>query len=392
MSSTTDAAPESAVDVLAVAEEKPARRFPAPCWTQEETLALIQAYRDRWYALRRGYLRTADWDAVAEAVFSRCPDASPAKTSAQCRHKMEKLRQRYRAEKQRSLSFPAGCFFSNWFFFENMDAMENGTQISAARSNPDPDEQTNPGNNNNNAFGFKTLIDQGMMKSKPQNPRKLTKPADDSNPNFGPPVPNGYLPYFDFPSSKKQQVEALPLENAFPIRTRVEAIPLAIGFNPKPKNGFNRGPNPNYTEYEDRKDPSEEYLMRVLEQRNPSHIRGSFMEGSNLDRVVSGFPRSGNKSSGGSGGGLKRERGESSDSTDQIASSIRFLAEGFIKIEKMKMEMAKEIEQMRMEREMKHSEMILETQKHIVDVFGKALSEMKNNRKKAKTFASQGES
>ncbi|RAL50686.1 hypothetical protein DM860_015833 [Cuscuta australis] len=355
MSSTTDAAPESAVDVLAVVQEKPARRFPAPCWTQEETLALIEAYRERWYALRRGYLRTADWDAVAEAVFSRCPDASPAKTSAQCRHKMEKLRQRYRAEKQRSLSFPAGCFFSNWFFFENMDAMENGTQVSAARSNPDPDEQTNP---------------------------------DDSNPNFGPPVPNGYLSYFDVASSKQQQVEALPLENAFPIKTRVEAIPLAIGFHPKRsgelRNGFNR-------EYDERNDPSEEYLMRALEQRNSSHMRGSFMEGSNLDRAVSGFPRLGDKSSGGSGGGLKRER-ESSDSIDQIASSIRFLAEGFIKIEKMKMEMAKEIEQMRMEREMKHSEMILESQKHIVGVFGKVLSEMKKNIKKAKTFASQGES
>ncbi|VFQ63742.1 unnamed protein product [Cuscuta campestris] len=385
MSSTTDAAPESAVDVLAVVQEKPARRFPAPCWTQEETLALIEAYRERWYALRRGYLRTADWDAVAEAVFSRCPDASPAKTSAQCRHKMEKLRQRYRAEKQRSLSFPAGCFFSNWFFFENMDAMENGTQVSAARSNPDPDEQTNPGNN---SFGFKTLIDQGLLKSKPNNSRKLTKPADDSNPNFGPPVPNGYLSYFDVASSKQQQVEALPLENAFPIKTRVEAIPLAIGFHPKRsgelRNGFNR-------EYDERNDPSEEYLMRALEQRNSSHMRGSFMEGSNLDRAVSGFPRLGDKSSGGSGGGLKRER-ESSDSIDQIASSIRFLAEGFIKIEKMKMEMAKEIEQMRMEREMKHSEMILESQKHIVGVFGKVLSEMKKNIKKAKTFASQGES
>ncbi|KAL0344564.1 UNVERIFIED_CONTAM: hypothetical protein Sradi_4287700 [Sesamum radiatum] len=129
MSSATTAV--SAADAVTVADtvEKAPRRFPPPCWTQEETLALIEAYRERWYALRRGYLRTADWDAVAAAVTSRCPGASPAKTSAQCRHKMEKLRQRYRAEKQRALSFPypAGRYFSSWFFFENMEAMENGT-------------------------------------------------------------------------------------------------------------------------------------------------------------------------------------------------------------------------------------------------------------------------
>lgn len=144
MSSNVDSTVVVAED--AVPEEKPpppVRRFPPPCWTQEETLALIEAYRERWYALRRGYLRTADWDAVAATVTSRCPDASPAKTSAQCRHKMEKLRQRYRAEKQRSLSCPTGRFFSSWFFFDNMDAMENGTTVAAIRSN----NQQSPRNN-----------------------------------------------------------------------------------------------------------------------------------------------------------------------------------------------------------------------------------------------------
>ncbi|CAH9114122.1 unnamed protein product [Cuscuta europaea] len=374
MSSTTDAAAEAAIDVLAVMEEKPCRKFPAPCWTQEETLALIEAYRERWYALRRGYLRTADWDSVAEAVFNRCPDASPAKTSAQCRHKMEKLRQRYRAEKQRSLSYPAGSFFSNWFFFENMDAMENGTQVSAAaRSNPDQDEHHMA-----QGFGLKTLIDQNLVKL------KLNNPMEDSNPNnYASRVPNGYGSHLDVASSKKQHVEAaaaLPLEKAFPIKTRVNAIPLPVGFKPKRsdfnncemKNGFDRGGGGrhlNLTEYEDRIDPSEEYLMRLLEQRNSGHVsRGNLR-----------FQRS----AAGTGGGVKRER-ESRSNSDQIASSIRFLAEGFIKIENMKMEMAKEMERMRMEREMKQSEMILESQKQMLDVFGKVLHEINNN-KKART-------
>lgn len=427
MSSTTEAAPEAGMEELvAVVEEKPGRKFPAPCWTQEETLALIEAYRERWYALRRGYLRTADWDSVAETVVSRCPDASPAKTSAQCRHKMEKLRQRYRAEKQRSLSYPAGRFFSNWFFFENMDAMENGTVVSAARSNQEPDKQTISGN----AFGLKTLIDQNILKLK-LNPTKLTKSIEDSNPNFGfdqeitpknfgARVPNGYLSYLDVAASKKEQVDVLHLETPFGMKTRIDGIPIPIGFKPKRssfngelKNGFDvvnkemgkldRGMNSNLSEYNGI-NPSEEYIMRVLADRNSSvHVRGNngggAMEDSNHDMGVSSnrflsssLPRVGKKMSDGSSGvGCKRER-NSVDSVDQIAASIRFLGEGFMKIEKMKMEMAKEIEQMRMEREMKQSQMILESQKQMVDCFMKVLSELKNSKKAKKAGEHEQES
>ena len=51
----------------------------------------------------------------------------------------------------------------------------------------------------------------------------------------------------------------------------------------------------------------------------------------------------------------------------------------------MKMEMAREIETMRMEMEMKRTEMILESQQRIVEAFAKAISEKK---KKAKTVSS----
>ncbi|KAH6807313.1 Alcohol dehydrogenase transcription factor Myb/SANT-like family protein, partial [Perilla frutescens var. frutescens] len=147
----------AADDSVAVADkvEKPQRRFPPPCWTQDETLALIEAYRERWYALRRGYLRTADWDAVATTVAERCPGASPAKTSAQCRHKMEKLRQRFRAEKQRALSLPhpGGRYFSSWFFFENMEAMENGTSPPSTVHKPE---------NSADGTRLKSLLDQNI--------------------------------------------------------------------------------------------------------------------------------------------------------------------------------------------------------------------------------------
>ncbi|MFS7988954.1 hypothetical protein Hanom_Chr11g01041051 [Helianthus anomalus] len=42
-----------------------------------------------------------------------------------------------------------------------------------------------------------------------------------------------------------------------------------------------------------------------------------------------------------------------------MVSSIRLLGEGFMKVEKMKMDMAREIEEMRMETEMKQNEMMM---------------------------------
>ncbi|KAG0476122.1 hypothetical protein HPP92_012963 [Vanilla planifolia] len=79
------------------------RRLPPPCWSHEETLALIDAYRDKWYSLGRGNLRASHWDEVAAVVARCCPSSPVCKTSVQCRHKVEKLRKRYRSEKQRSL-------------------------------------------------------------------------------------------------------------------------------------------------------------------------------------------------------------------------------------------------------------------------------------------------
>ncbi|KAK1262361.1 hypothetical protein QJS04_geneDACA008683 [Acorus gramineus] len=78
------------------------RRPPPPCWAHEETLALIESYRDKWNSLRRGNLRAADWQSVADSVADRCGQDPPSKTATQCRHKVEKLRKRYRAEKRKN--------------------------------------------------------------------------------------------------------------------------------------------------------------------------------------------------------------------------------------------------------------------------------------------------
>ncbi|KAK2987769.1 hypothetical protein RJ640_016364 [Escallonia rubra] len=68
---------------MAATPNKHPLKFLPPCWIQEEALSLIEAYRERWYELCRGYYRTADWDAVAATVGIHCPRAFPSKTSTQ---------------------------------------------------------------------------------------------------------------------------------------------------------------------------------------------------------------------------------------------------------------------------------------------------------------------
>ncbi|KAK8945354.1 hypothetical protein KSP40_PGU003692 [Platanthera guangdongensis] len=108
-------------------ETLPRRGFPPPCWSSEETLALIQSYRQKWLSNRRANLRAADWESVAADLSVRSsllPSATP-KTSVQCRHKFEKLRKRFRSERLRSLTLrPHAPPSSSWSFFPIMKSLE----------------------------------------------------------------------------------------------------------------------------------------------------------------------------------------------------------------------------------------------------------------------------
>jgi hypothetical protein len=124
------------------------RRLPPPCWTHEETLALIEAYRDKWEALKKGNLRAADWDEVAGAVTARCGRFPTAtyKSGVQCRHKIEKLRKRYRAERSRSAGRSKG---PKWPFFPLLHDLAGG---GAPDPSPNPIIKIKPrGSNTNNA-------------------------------------------------------------------------------------------------------------------------------------------------------------------------------------------------------------------------------------------------
>ncbi|KAL7164980.1 hypothetical protein ACSBR2_040799 [Camellia fascicularis] len=378
---------------MTTTEKKPPRKFPPPCWTQEETLALIDVYRERWYALRRGYLRTADWDAVAAAVVTRCPDASPSKTSAQCRHKMEKLRQKYRTEKQRSLSFP-GRFFSSWFFFDNMDSMSlplgsNQNANNRIESGVESVKKIDGNSSSNLGLGEDGVgVDRNsvILGLRAKNYSKIDA---NSNPNCGSTVLNGHSSYLDEGSDEDVGDDT---DFQGPIRSKkFEKIHGNFGPNFDSDGGFYIKPPMD----QDLVPPG--FRAKKFNDRYsiPTGIRSKSSgktEGNscpNLDsRFVNGngfsstFGLGLGKKTGGGGRGVKRERGEIAE----MASAIKVLGEGFVKMEKMKMEMAGEIEKMRMEMEMKRNELILESQRQIVDAFVTVLQE--NKKKKVNTMLS----
>ncbi|KAK1356469.1 Trihelix transcription factor [Heracleum sosnowskyi] len=398
------------------------RKFPPPCWTQEEALALIEAYRERWYALRRGYLRTADWDSVADAVGQRCPGASPAKTSAQCRHKMEKLRQRYRAEKQRSLSYP-GRFFSSWFYFESMDAMENGTspgsgsnQVTVVDHNSVPLGFNLKNSKKVDNFTSSNVDHEGVLSRGGYNVKGVSERNSvplgfrlknlgkfDVKPDAGVGyrVPSGYPLYVDGGSDEEMENNGSQYEDS-PSDFRVRKFGNG-GIRIKNLSGEQLMPTAFRSRKVEKLDPDYEcddggyqggdgeYWGKVPNDRNsaPAGTRQKFNiktdrnSNPNFDpRFMNEFPsqaRSDLDRKSDSSRGVKRGRNPIED----MVSSIKLLGEGFMKMEKMKMDLAKEIEKMRMDMEMKRNELLIESQQQIVDAFVKGLFE-----KKAKTTLS----
>ncbi|KAI3444828.1 hypothetical protein Pfo_001493 [Paulownia fortunei] len=304
--------PTATLALPSIAAVSASRRLPPPCWTPDETVALIDAYKDKWYSLRRGNLRANHWQEVADDVASRCP-SSPRKTAVQCRHKMEKLRKRYRAEIQRA-AVHGGVrrFSSSWAHFQNMHSMERGPNDPSPPSSSDEEEDDHKNsikrindlyNHNNNQKVF--FGNQG-------------------------PVDNGTTPGF--------------------------RIKIPVGVAPKVYSKFDEmgcqnpnNPNPRFT----------------------NSVASGYGAASN--KVLrNGFPERGEIGKR-AGEILKKKKVDAG--VGEVAAAIHALGEGFMRIEKVKMDMARQIEEMRMEMELKRTEMILESQQRIVEAFAKAISE-----------------
>ncbi|XP_043697876.1 trihelix transcription factor ASIL2-like [Telopea speciosissima] len=296
------------------------RRLPPPCWSHEETVALIDSYRDKWYTLRRGNLKATHWQDVADAIARRCPFANPSKTSVQCRHKVEKLRKRYRTEKQKALSNP-GRFSSSWVYFRKMDGMEKGPSPAPPRSNSTDEDDEDDDDDENEDDGED---DDPMPPTNTRSLHRLLNNGVSTNGSSGGGVGGFRL--------------------RIPSRATI-ALPAITGFRSKSYDRVvdeNPNPNPNH---------------------NPRYMNGGSSSRSSFGRRSDG-------GGGGGGGGVKREM----DPVSDMVTSIRMLGEGFVKMEQRKIDVAREIERMRMDMEMKRTEMILESQQRIVEAFAKGFS------------------
>lgn len=413
----------------------PTRKVPPPCWTHDETLALIDAYRDRWLALRRGYLRSSDWEAVSTAVSGQCAHVLPPKTSAQCRHKIEKLRQRYRAEKQRSLSFP-GKFFSSWVFFNNLDFIDEGS-TSTVGSNQANSQVIHPGG----GFRLKS-VRLGSKSDGVSNPNvDLDEDDDDEGFVLKNPISGGrnsFHPGFigsknykriDGNSKKRPDFgHDFDVGGGFPLKSFGDrsSVPPRFRSQNYSKIDANSDSNLDFDhEFDDGIESSAGIRKRTLRDWDPSRFKSKNYNGnSDLDQdddydvedgmnsgggfhrktqgewrsVPSGFrPKNYSNMDGNSNSSIlngcssssrlkfvKKSNGErvkrESDPVGELVSSIKFLGDWFVKMEKMKMETAREIEKMRMDMELKRNEMLLESQRQIVDAFVNGFLEKKKKK------------
>ncbi|KAJ6704030.1 TRIHELIX TRANSCRIPTION FACTOR ASIL2-LIKE [Salix viminalis] len=426
------------------------KRVPPPCWTQEESIALIKAYRDKWYSVNRGHLRVADWEAVAAAV--------PSKSSLQCRHKIEKLRKRYRAEKQKCLKYP-GRFFSSWDLFPLLDSIEIGSLGSKV------EQEIDEGNDAGDGLCVKTLGDRYLLiaqKNRKNNgdldpdevfdldpdfalrARKYSKVdgdfsvSKDSGSGFGVNSvafrPNDYVGVngkikakvgfnCDHGGEVGYKMERTPGDRSFmPQGVRLpdyammadhhgsynnsyfskgvdvyEGFPLKSigdrnlpiqGLNPKNYKKIDRKPTPVFCD-----DDHVEIDYRIDKRDRFGKKVNDGWSSSPPGFIPNNCGNIGGKSRSDS---LSRALKGSvngdgvkteADSVALLVSAIEQATESFVKVEMMKMDMAMEIEKMRMEMGLKHNQMILESQQQIVDALAKAMLE-KTKRKKVEVLSS----
>ncbi|MBA0576065.1 hypothetical protein Golob_025102, partial [Gossypium lobatum] len=379
------------------------QRVAPPCWSKEETLVLIEAYNEKWFVLRCQNLKASDWGAVSAAVsFASGPETM--KSSVQCRHKIEKLRQRFRAEKQRSLKNP-GKFSSSWDLFPLLDSM-NFAPVSVNGSADQDNLYYNKdggfywklknhekiyGNSGSDLgfdhclsggygsiFYFDHKIGGGYGVKLQDNGDSVTEGIKKFKINGR--TRDGYDSMNDFHHSFSQGIGSVGLGKA-PLKTSGDKSCMNLGF--KPKNHGSSNLNYDYDndlqEYVDegmgfqaKVSGAWDSVPRGFHQKK-CVVDRRFNPGVDDYRGLNGFascsrPELGVKNG---NGGVKRGM----DPVEEMVSSIKLLAEGFVRMEKMKIEMVKDIEKTRMKMEMKHNEMILESRQKIMDVFAKALLE-----------------
>ncbi|GKD05886.1 MADF domain-containing protein [Tanacetum coccineum] len=267
-------------------------------WTHDETANLIQAYQEKWYSIKKGPLKAGQWEEVAVTVAARCGYDEPTKTSKQCRHKMEKLRKRYRQERGKPRSRA-----NAWDFFKLMDNLEKGP-LPISSSPMEVVEYRKPPSDHVNGNKRKSDVVGGGEFVVSKRSARVRNSNDRGN-NV-----NGGL------------VGSLPFSDG--VSRIVKGLRTPVVHKPR--------------EYYQ---PSYGVQKKVEEEQEEEDDDGSDNDG-----------------------------GE--DTVTQLAAEIKGFAEKFVRMEKNKIEMIRDVERYRMEMENKRMEMIRESQQMLVETVNRA--------------------
>ncbi|XP_078441382.1 aspartate/glutamate/uridylate kinase family protein [Wolffia australiana] len=88
-------------------------------WSDSAIACLLDAYTEKYVQLNRGNLRGRDWEDVATVVSERCDKQKSGKSVEQCKNKVDNLKKRYKAERQRLSS--GNLSVSHWPWFAKME-------------------------------------------------------------------------------------------------------------------------------------------------------------------------------------------------------------------------------------------------------------------------------
>ncbi|XP_051113183.1 trihelix transcription factor ENAP1 [Andrographis paniculata] len=304
----------------------PPKKLPPFPWTHQETLALIQAYQEKWYSLKKGQLKAFQWEEVAVTVAARCGLDEPSKTSTQCRHKIEKLRKRYRSELKKP--YP-----NSWQYFEYMDQMERGPMPLNAR--PIAVVKSSPNVAASNDYYYNS------------NYRGSGDVSDESDEEWN---AGGYS-VEAMAKSKSKSINNIVRSNAKSgNRSRnLGTMDRGVGGGSIRDASMMRGAmNGKRKQY---------YVGDEIDNDDDDDDNDDDDNDDSLDDLVEERPQVGV-----GGGGVGTE----------LAAEISGFADTFMRMENKKIEMMRETERYRMEMEKKKMDMILEAQRKIVDTIGRA--------------------
>lgn len=106
-------------------------------WSDTAIGCLLDAYTDKYIQLNRGNLRGRDWEEVATTVSERCDKHKSCKSVEQCKNKVDNLKKRYKAERQRLNS--GSLSTSHWPWFNKLEQIV-GSSASTSITKPISDD------------------------------------------------------------------------------------------------------------------------------------------------------------------------------------------------------------------------------------------------------------